>query len=445
MSDLLSLLSLGSNALVAQNTGVAVATNNVANANTVGYSRERPDIAGFKVGNTTRLADDLLQGQIQTAAGSLAMSQAFADALSELGTGLTSGGSIDEQIGALFSRFNQAAAAPTDSASRNAVMAAARDLVAGIQRRAASVAAARREADARIRDGATSATALAKQLAAANTAVARSSDPEAKDQRDRVAKQLGELVGGRARIDADGQMRYVLDGGAVLVDGIHAAQLNATTDPATGNARLEVVAGAASRDVTTQIAGGSLGAHLKFRDQTLTSVSGQLDQLAFDLTSSVNTVHAAHAGLDGIAGRPLFTPLTGVAGAADAIAIDPGIAGDPSRLALGTPGAGPGDNQGALALFALGSQKVAAAGTRTLGDAAIDVVAGVGASASDAKGDATRDGLITEHLAGLRDSLSGVDTQEELTNLARFEHISGAVAKFVSTIDGMLGSLIDSL
>ena len=54
-------------------------------------------------------------------------------------------------------------------------------------------------------------------------------------------------------------------------------------------------------------------------------------------------------------------------------------------------------------------------------------------------------GEVAEHLAGLRDSLAGVDTQEELTNLARFEHASTAMAKFVSTIDGMLGSLIDRL
>jgi len=455
MSDLLSLLSLGSSALAAQNTGVAVATNNVANLNTPGYSRQRADlesleaaplVGGVRSGSPQRLADDLLSGQIQNAAGSLAMSQAFADALSELETGLAGGGAtIDEQIGQLFSKFSQASASPTDSASRQAVVAAARDLVSGIQRRAASVAAARREADARIRDGATSASSLAKQLAAANAAVARSSDPTAADHRDQIAKQLGQLVGGQARIDKDGQMRFVLDGGAVLVDGVHAATLAAKPDATTGLSRLEVVAGNASRDVTGAIAGGSLGATLRFRDQTVAQVSGQLDQLAYDVTTQVNTVHTANAGLDGISGRPMFTPLAQVAGAASAMALDPGLAADPGQLALGAFGAGPGDNTGALALFALGSQNVASGGTRTLGDAAIDVVSGVAQSGATARGDATRDGLVADHLAGLRDSISGVDTQEELTNLSRFENASNAMAKFITTIDGMLGSLIEQL
>jgi len=455
MSDLLSLLSLGSAAIAAQNTGISVATNNVANANTEGYSRQRADlesleaaplVSGVRSGSPDRFQNNLLSGQIQTAAGSLAMSQAFADALAELETGLASGGAtIDEQVGMLFSRFSQASAAPTDSASRDAVVAAARDLVAGIQRRAAGVAAARREADARIRDGATSASSLAKQLAAANTAVAKSNDPVARDHRDLIAKQLGNLVGGQARIDRDGQMRFVLDGGAVLVDGGRAATLTASPDPTTGLARLAVVDGASRRDVTGAIGGGSLGGTLRLRDQTIAQVSTQLDQVAFDVATSVNAVHTANAGLDGGTGRPMFAPLAQVAGAASVIAVDPALSADSTLLALGAPGAGPGDNRGALALFGLGSQNVASGGTRTLGDAALDIVSGVALAGADAKASATRDGIVSQHLAGLRDSLAGVDTQEELTNLARFEHASTAMAKFVTTIDGMLGSLIEQL
>lgn len=455
MSDLLSLLSLGSAAIAAQNTGIAVAANNVANANTEGYSRQRADLAsleaapligGVRSGSPDRLADNLLSGRIQTAAGSLAMAQAFADALAELEGGLAGGGAtIDEQIGRMFSRLSEASAAPTDSASRNAVVAAARDLVAGIQRRAADLAALRKETDARIRDGAVSATTLAKQLAAANTAVARSSDPVQRDHRDLIARQLGELVGGTARIDGDGQMRFVLDGGAVLVDGGRAATLSASPDPTTGLARLEVVDGGARRDVTGAIGGGKLGASLQFRDHSLAVATGNLDQLAVDVTTSMNAVHSANAGLDGVTGRPMFTPLAQVAGAASAIAIDPALAADSRLLALGEPGAGPGDNRGALALFAVAGQSVASGGTRTLGDAALDLVSNVANERAEARGSVMREALVNEHLAGLRDSLSGVDTQEELTNLARFEHASRAMTKFVSTIDDMLGSLIDRL
>ena len=444
MSDLLSLLSFGSNAIAATNVNIGVTSNNVANANTEGYSRQSADISGTPV----RVADNLLSGRIQTAAGSLAMSQAFADALAELQGGLTSGGSLDEQVGAMFSKVGAASAAPTDPTSRNAVVAAARALVGGIQRRSASMATARKEADARIRDHAVTATSLAKQLAAANTAVAKAGphgNPAASDARDKIAKQLGQIVGGQARIDHDGQMRYVLDGGAVLVDGKHAATLSATPDRATGTSRLEVVNGGSRRDVTSAIAGGALGAQLAIRDHTIPQISSQLDQLAFDVTTSMNAVHTANAGLDGVTGRAMFTPLTQVAGAAAAMAVDPALDADSSLLALAAPGSGPGNNRGALALFAVGTQNVASGGSRTIGDASLDVVSGVALSTADAQGSVMRDSLVSDHLASLRDSLAGVDTQEELTNLARFEHASSAMTKVVSTIDDMLGSLISKL
>lgn len=444
MSDLLSLLSFGSNAIAATNVNIGVTSNNVANANTEGYSRQSADISG----NPVRVSDNLLSGRIQTAAGSLAMSQAFADALGELEGGLTSGGSLDEQVGAMFSRVSAASAAPTDSTSRNAVVAAARALVGGIQRRSAAMATARKEADARIRDHATTATSLAKQLAAANTAVAKAGpkgNPAAFDARDKIAKQLGQIVGGQARIDHDGQMRYVLDGGAVLVDGKHAAALSATPDRTTGTSKLEVVDGGSRRDVTSAIAGGAMGAQLQIRDHTIPQISTQLDQLAFDVTTSMNAVHTANAGLDGVTGRAMFTPLTQVAGAASAMAIDPALDADPSLLALAAPGGGPGDNRGALALFAVGTQNVASGGSRTIGDASLDVVSGVALTSADAQGSVMRDGLVSDHLDSLRDSLAGVDTQEELTNLARFEHASSAMTKVVSTIDDMLGSLISKL
>jgi flagellar hook-associated protein 1 FlgK len=374
------------------------------------------------------------------------MSQAFADALSDLQGGVAGGGAtVDEQIGALFSKIGSASAAPTDSASRNAVVAAARDLVAGIQRRAANVVQVRKDADARIRANAERATAVAKQLAGANAAVAKSNDPAAKDHRDLLAKQLSQLTGGQARIDKDGQMRFVLSGGAVLVDGKNAASLTTTSDSTTGLAKVAVVNGGISRDVTASIDGGKIGADLKFRDQNAAQAGAQLDQLAFDVTSSMNGVHSANAGLDGVSGRPMFTQLTQVAGAASAIAVDPGLLADSSRLALAAPGTGPGDNTGAQALFALATQSVASGGTATLGDAALGVVANVATATSNANGDVTRDSLVSDNLAGLRDALSGVDPQEELTNLAKFEHASSAMTKVVSTIDTMLGSLIDSL
>lgn len=453
MSDLLSLLSLGSAGIAAQNTGISVATNNVANANTDGYSRQRVDlnslrasplIGGVRSGTPNRLQDQLLSGRMRNSAGSLAYSQQLASGLADVESTLSTGPTLHEKLGALFSRIGQVATDPTDPSVRESVITATRDFIADVRRRAADLADGLAQASLRIADNASEASTLASRLADANKEVGRTDDPVARDERDRIATELSTLVGGTARIDKDGQMRFVLDDGAVLVDGTRAAKLETTPDPATGKAKVAVVDGANRRDVTSTLAGGKIGADLSLRDKTITSAIDQLDTLAFDVATSLNAAHTAGAGLDGVAGRAMFVAPGQVAGAAASLAIDPGLDTNPAQLATGTPGSGPGDNRGALALFAVANANASSTGG-TLANAALGLVSSIGTQAADANASVSREGLVGEHLAGLRDSLAGVDIQEELTNLSKFEHASSAMTRFVSTIDGLLGDLIDRL
>ena len=102
-----------------------------------------------------------------------------------------------------------------------------------------------------------------------------------RDERDRVATELSALVGGQARIDPDGQMRFVLEGGAVLVDGRRAAALaivtgvsqtvtdmNGTSDPGDDTTRT-IVAPTDRLDflnATGNFAGGDLDVHVLDHD-----------------------------------------------------------------------------------------------------------------------------------------------------------------------------------
>lgn len=452
MSDLLSLLHLGAGGITAAHAGVAAASNNAANANTVGYSRLRvdleaaPEVGGVRAGAPQRLASAMLASRIRSADGALAMARALGAALSDAEVRLAgTGATLDSQLATLFTRFHQAAASPGDVHTRDAVVVAARDLVGGINRRAADADGARRDADLRIRDLATQATQLATELAASNRAVAQTADPALRDRRDEAARQLVALVGGQARIDGDGQLRLVLDGGAVLVDGTRSAALVTEPDPATGLSRLIVADGTSRRDVTGDLASGAVGGELAFRDRAAVTLLGDLDQLAYDLAAGLDAVHLTHAGSDGGTGRRMFVPLAGVAGAAARLALDPALAADPSRLATAAVGSGPGDNTGALALARLATARLASSGQRTLTDASLDLVARVATEVGETSREVSRGELVADHLAGLRDSVSGVDISEEMTNLARFQHAAAAMTKFVSTIDDMLGTLIGQL
>ncbi len=453
MSSLLSLLGMGSSAISAQNSGIATTTNNVANVNTVGYSRETTDLealqgpplaGGVLSGNTTRAVSDLLSARVRTSNSNLAGSQALSDGLTDVETTLTSGTTIDQQVATLFSALNQVSASPTDKSLRDAAVTAAQGVVSGLHDASTSVTSARSDADQTIGGIATQATSLANQLAAANKAVATGNDPTALDRRDQLASQLSQLVGGQCQIDSKGQMRFVLDGGAVLVDGAHAASMTTKPDPTTGLAQVHVVDGANDRDVTAQIGGGQLGGELTLRS-SLTATLGQYDQYASDLATSFNAVSQTNAGTDGVSGRNMFVPPTGVAGAAAALQLDPGLAANSAQLATAAPGAAAGSNVGALALAGLATQTVASGGTRTLTDAAIDITTAIGEQASTATAATAGDQIVSDNLGNLRDSISGVDLQEETTNLSKYEAATSAMTKFVSSIDDMLSSLIQNI
>ncbi|HEY1551354.1 MAG TPA: flagellar hook-associated protein FlgK [Kofleriaceae bacterium] len=452
-TNLLSLLDVGAAGMAAQNAGIAVASNNVANANTQGYSRETVDfdalngtsLLGVTTGDPTRVASELLQSRMRSAAGSLSMSTQSSSSLSDLEDSMTAGTTIDSSLASLFASISQANASPTDPTTREAVVTGVRNVVTSVHDEAAAVATAQSQANTRIEDSVTQASQLAAQLASANKQVAQGGGATALDNRDQIASQLSALVGGSARVDSDGQMRFVLDGGAVLVDGSQAATLQTTPNATTGFADVEVVQGNSTRDVTSQIGGGSIGSDLTFRDGTAQSAANQLDQLAYDIGTSFNSVSTTNAALDGTTGHSVFVQPTQVAGAASALAIDPSLDTDSDNLALAGAGQASGDNTGGLALFALSNQTVATGGTQTLTDASLSILDGVGGAVQNANDDVTRDTTVQSNLSALNDSLSGVDTNDELTNLSKFQNTSQAMQKFVSTVNDMLTTLIENL
>ncbi len=291
----LSLFSLAGNALTAQNAGISVATNNVANANTPGYSQEvvgleavdnGSQVGGVTTGATSRVADDLLSARIRSSAGNLASATAQQTGLGDLETTLSSSPTTADSLASLFSALDQVAASPTDQTARDAVVAALQSTVTSIHGAASAIATTVSDANSQVDSLATQASSLAAQLAQANVA-AQAGDPNALDQRDQLATQLAGLVGGQATIGSNGMMRFVLDGGAVLVDGSQAATMSTTTDPTSGLDDVQVSDGGGSRDVTAQIGGGQLGGALAVRSQA-TAIGAQYDQLAFDVATSMN-------------------------------------------------------------------------------------------------------------------------------------------------------------
>jgi flagellar hook-associated protein 1 len=456
MSGLLGLLDLGSGAILAQNAGVSVAGRNLANVNTAGYSDETvtlesqlaaPLVGGVSVGDPTRASSSLLSAQARSSAGESGSSGALSTALTNLETDLTqTSQGISSSMASFFGDLSSLEAAPTDPALRTTVVADAQNVATAFSQASSAISQAQDDSDSRITSDAQTATQLAAQIAAANKTLQTDPDPTIADQRDLAAQQLAALVGGAARVDSDGQMRFVLANGAVMVDGTTSSTMTATPDATLGNhVRVDVVEGNLVTNVTDGLDGGSIAGEISFRDGTAATAATNIDQLAYDFSTQVNAIHSANAGLDGVTGRDLFTQPTAVTGAAANMAVSAAIVADPSELAAAAPGAGSSDNTGATALVALSTQLLAAGGTATFSDQAINTIANVGAaaqSATNANNLATARATV---VANAQDSLSGVSTDQEMANLTKFQQASEAATRFVSTVSQMLSDFIENV
>ena len=457
MSSLFGILGLGANALLAETAESSVTSNNVANVNTPGYSREiavlndRSNvnglIGGVSADSPTRVASNLVSNQLRNANGSLGSSTALVTGTNQLQLAVTGGGAtLDESISALFSSFNQVASSPTDPSLRQQAVTAAQTLATNFAQRAAAVAQTRTDADSDIRANVSQVNQLSAQIANFNVEAVTSNNPTILDKRDAAALQLSTLVGGSGRVDPDGQFRYTLPGGGTLVNGLTSNKLVATPNPATGFTDLAIQLGAGSQQpVTSQITGGTIGGDLQIRDVTGAAAATQLDQLAFDTATQVNAVHRANAGLDGTTGRNLFVEPTVVAGAAAHFAVDPGVQADPSQFAAAAAGAGPGDATGALALVNLGTLPVANGGTATLADQAVSIGSSVGEAAQSAQAQNDNDTAVQKAVKQLQSSITGVDTNEELTKLSQFQNASVAMTQVIAQINTLLNEMVTNL
>lgn len=445
MSGLLGLLDLGANSFQSTNAGVAIAGKNIANINTPGYSRERTDSTSGNVG--TRQEAPLLSSRERLAAGASGMADAQASALSGLETDLTNGTDINQAIGSFFGAAAKLAASPPEESLRQALIEMAKELAAALKQSGDKVSQSQQEANQRINSYAAEATRLAKQVASSNQAIAAgSTDPTLADQRDQAAKQLAELVGGQARVDADGNMRVTAGGGTVLVDGIKSMTVTTSGDPTDPTSmKVQVVDGTHVDDVTNRLDGGKIAGELAFRDGTAEQAATNLDNLAYDLATQVNAVHSAAVGLDGSTGNNLFAQPTQRSGAAKGMAINAAVDANHALLATAGIGEGQSGSGGLVALTGLADAKIAGGNQRTFLDEGIRLIGSVGSASASAKTAKAAASAQTESLAGLRDSASGVSQEDELTKLSAFQNVAAASLKFVATVNDMLTNLIQTL
>jgi flagellar hook-associated protein 1 FlgK len=457
MASLTSLLGVARDGMVAQQGAINVTGENVTNATTPGYVRRSAVLesqstlqgqpGGVYFAGIARSFDQFAEQRVLDESGKQGAANTRSQALTQAEALVAPEGaaSIATKINAMMDAFNELVGYPGELTVRQDVLAKSSDVAATIAATAKGITTQRAELFQQAQGVADELNVQLAKIGTLSGQIAQAQaagDPAAglRDQRDVVVSQVADRIGARTLTGSDGN--YVLfGGGTALVDGTNASQISVELDTA-GALRLQVVRpGGAKTDITTNVVAGSLGGLREARDQDLPQVGRQLDQLAFDLSKSVNTVHSAGFGLDGGSGRPLFTPPTTVAGAAASMAVDASVAGQPDRIAASSTATDvPGGNQNALALLHVGQTAIGASGTPAESIAAL--TAGVGVKKAAADGEVQLRQSTVAQVKSLRDSASGVSIDEEMVDLTRFQRAFQASVQVMQTADQLMQSLL---
>lgn len=456
-----SSLNLGVSALSAAQRALDVTGQNLSNANTDGYSRQRvqqsansgpvvpamyakgvPGGDGVTINGIDRVRDGFLELRAQqehsTSSSLDATQQTYSAVESTFGEPSPTG--LSSQLASFWSSWDGLANDPgAGTPPRGLLLENARALTGTVRAQDDQLSqqwrATRQQVDTTIDQVNGMATQVAKLNAAIRSAtLSGGSANELSDQRDALVLRLAEATGATASPGQDGVVDVMLAGGA-LVRGTSSQQLMSTGPDTFRRGGDPIGIGWAPGGQPAAVGGGKLQGLLGSLNAILPDTVKSLDAVAASLAQIVNTQQAQGLDTSGKPGAPLFTGTT----AADlqVAMTDPnGVA-----AATGTPSDPPvppplnGGNATAM------SGHAADPG----GPDALfrDMMVRLGVQAQSVGTRVDTQNAVKNQVDSARASVSGVSMDEEMTNLVAYQHAYSAAAQYISVISSTMDTLIN--
>lgn len=462
MPGLSDILNTARDALAAQSYGLGVTGQNVTNVNTEGYVRRSAVLQAMPLGSQSfgsvevkgikRLADTYTDQRHYSALGlSSAASEndrllSYLEAQFDVTTGVDVGSALSE----LYSSFSTLSTDPSNPSTRAQVLGKAQNFALMLNRAGDQVSSYRAQLFQEARATTGEINSLAKQLSEvtikiSNSEAAGQDASDLKDTRDRMLLDLSNLVDVRTFTNGQGQL-VVQAAGSTLVEGDNYRSIEVgLKDDGTFEFFSKTATGARS-EITPYLQGGKLAALRDANDVHSAAVLQNLDQMAYDVATAFNEQHAQGFDLSGATGLQFFEVSATPEGAARSLALHADVAGQPQRIAASSTSTGlPGDANNAIALSQMAYTKIAKGGTRTGAEAYGDLLADVGTRRQNAKADAEVREAVSAQTLAMKEAASGVNLDEEMVNLAKYQRAYQAASRVLTTADELLEQLMNSI
>ncbi len=456
-------LSVALSGLMAQQRALDTVIHNVTNASTEGYSRQRVEFqandpiyvpalnravtpgqigTGVAIADHVRLRDQFVDASLRNSISAHAEFDARSSALAPLDTVLNEPGEAGLQalLSDFWASWQTLSSQPESSGAREAVGRAGAALADGIRSLDADLARAVSDADQRIGLHVIEVNSLAAEINTLNVEIAKVAavgdrPNDLLDRRDLLLDKLAKLADISVSEAANGEASVSI-GTQLLVD--------ASTDTISALA-IDAAGAVTVGGVPSTMAGGALRGLVDVRDSIVGGASGfqaRLDTFAAALISSINAPHASGFGLDGTTGNNFFSGAD-----AGTIALDAAVLGSSDKIAASTSVAGlPGNSDNAVALAQIQyATQIIGGETTTIDGFYQGLVASVGIEVDQSSRLAAVQLGVLDAARERREAVSGVNLDEEIADMIRYQKSFNAAARLMSAVDEMLDLIVNRL
>ena len=327
------LLTIGSTATQLYRQALSTVSNNIANINSDGYSRQEVTMAenaptqqgvsylgtGARLTGIQRAYDEFAASGIRTSQSALSAQQPmvrYTDRLINL-MGSESGG-LSSAIDNFFSSATTLSTNPSEQTYRQEFLSSASFFTARVQSISTDLTALETEMKGEIKGNLDELNQLSASLAQVNRQLGKNTKqslqpPAILDQRDHLMREMSKLAKLDFDFDLAGRVNVKLAGASdntTFVKINEAKELSAVF-PVTPGSPVAIMFDPYGDNINVgSLKGGSIGGLLSFRDDVFEPTRGDLDSLVYSLATSVNTVHAAGMNQNNETGQDLFTLAT---------------------------------------------------------------------------------------------------------------------------------------
>jgi flagellar hook-associated protein 1 FlgK len=450
-----ALFEIAKSGLSGSERSMSVTSNNIINADTPGYSRQRVEKSpdgmqmdnyhtglGVNIDDVSRLRDDMNDQLLNKKQQDMGYLQKKADVYEKLEASMVSdyGEDLDSQVGGLFDNFADLASNPQDVSVRNNLISETQQFTSKLNETSRNVdqnSDLVKNFAGKTLDSINNILSDINELNGSIKQAEAKGDPDFASLDKRVAKleELSELIDFEAQETSTGAMEIQIDGHSV-VDEDRAYNISSEVDDSNKKYRLRLDNGHVIAPSS-----GQLGAEIEMYEEGIPDIKERLDKIASTVVSQVNNIHSNGYGLEDGIQRNFFDPAGTTA---ESISLNGDLVENSKLIAASDTDGEAGNGEVASAIAELRNQKVVGNTTQnqTLTDFTIGTISepGIQLDATNNRIDA-RDSEI-QMLKTQQEEESGVNIDEELSKMIKYQNAYQGAAKVMSNAQQMYDTLI---